>query len=263
MVWGRSQEKNMYEYKPPNADAFNAAGSPAGFGHAGEAAATAWGSAPAANAAQAAPLWLLRAFDEIDYGVVLVRAGRVCYCNDSAIAELDSTHPLQLLAGVLKPRRHEDAAAWQAALLGAARGLRRLLSLGAPGHRVGVAVLPLPDAMGDALPFAGAIPASSAHQPPATESCMLLLGKRKVCEPLSLQWFARSHGLTPAETRVLESLCQGLQPREVARSFGVGISTVRTQICSLRAKTGSDSVRELVQQVAVLPPMRPALRTAA
>ena len=41
---------------------------------------------------------------------------------------------------------------------------------------------------------------------------------------------------------------------------GVALSTVRTQINSIRAKTGAASIRALVRQVAVLPPLVSALR---
>jgi DNA-binding CsgD family transcriptional regulator len=40
----------------------------------------------------------------------------------------------------------------------------------------------------------------------------------------------------------------------------VAISTVRTQIGNLRLKTGAQSIRALVRQVAVLPPLMCALR---
>ena len=96
----------------------------------------------------------------------------------------------------------------------------------------------------------------------AQQATLLLLGKKKVCESLSVQWFARSHALTPTETRVLEGLCHGLDPREVAESHGVGLATVRTQIGSIRAKTSTESIRDLVRRVAVLPPMVSSLRAA-
>jgi DNA-binding CsgD family transcriptional regulator len=95
------------------------------------------------------------------------------------------------------------------------------------------------------------------------QATLLLLGKKRVCECLSVQCCARSHALTATETRVLEALCQGLEPREVAVQHGVGLATVRTQIGSIRAKTGAQSIRELVRRVAVLPPMVSSLRLAA
>jgi DNA-binding CsgD family transcriptional regulator len=90
-----------------------------------------------------------------------------------------------------------------------------------------------------------------------------VLGKRSVCEQLSVQGYARAVSLTPAETRVLELLCNGVQPTAIAVQQGVAVSTVRTQIGSIRAKTGANSIRELVRQVAVLPPLVGALRGSA
>jgi DNA-binding CsgD family transcriptional regulator len=89
---------------------------------------------------------------------------------------------------------------------------------------------------------------------------LLVLGKRRVCAQLSVQAFARSLNLTPAETRVLELLCAGVRPTLIAQTQGVAVSTVRTQIGSIRAKTGAASISALVRQVAVLPPLVGALR---
>ena len=83
-----------------------------------------------------------------------------------------------------------------------------------------------------------------------------------MCQELSAQWFARHHGLTLAETHVLEALCTGARPAEVAATKGVALSTVRSHISSLRAKTGAPSIRDLVRQVAVLPPLVSALKGA-
>ena len=44
---------------------------------------------------------------------------------------------------------------------------------------------------------------------------------------------------------------------------GVRITTVRTHIVHLRAKTGAASLRELMQCLATLPPVVSALRAAA
>jgi DNA-binding CsgD family transcriptional regulator len=197
------------------------------------------------SASHAARLLALM-FDEIDYGVLLVTAdtSTLLHANHAARAELDANYPLQLFGRELQARHAADAAPLHDALSGARRGLRKLVTLGAEGHRVGVSVVPL-GSPGDAGP----------------QATLLLLGKRQVCERLSVQWFARAHALTPAETRVLEGLCEGDDPRDVARKHQVGLATVRTQIGCIRAKTGTDSIRELVRRVAVLPPMRSALRT--
>lgn len=185
--------------------------------------------------------------DEVDYGVLLLDpAGHVRLLNRSARRELDERHPLHLVAGQLQARGRQDMLALAGALSGAARlAQRELLWLGQGSTRVSVAVLPL----GTEVLDGGA-------------ATMLLLGKRQLAEGLSVAGFARSHGLTPAETRVLEALCAGVPPAKIAEEQGVRISTVRTQIGNLRDKTGARSIRALVRMVSVLPPMAPALPAA-
>jgi len=189
--------------------------------------------------------WYELMLDEIDYGVLLLGSdAQVLHLNHAARCELDAQHPLQLLGRQLRAAYAIDVLQLQDALHAAThRGLRRLLMLGQDGHRVAVSVVPLP---ADGL--AG------------TVATQLSMGKRQMCGGLSVQWFARNHGLTMAESRVLEALSEGVQPSEIAMRFGVGISTIRSQIGSIRAKTHSDSIGALVRQVAVLPPLVGALR---
>ena len=183
--------------------------------------------------------------DEVDYGMMLFDgAGHLRLMNHAARRELDDSHPLRLAGGQLRARSRDDGARLQEAFDGALqRQVRQLLLIGEAETRISVAVVPLgPQAL---------------EGGPAT---MLLLGRRRVAENLSVQFFARSRRLTPAETRVLEALCAGVPPAEIAARQGVRISTVRTQIGGLRDKTGARSIRALVRMVAVLPPMVPALR---
>ncbi len=183
--------------------------------------------------------------DELDYGVMLLRAdGRVAYINRSARAELKLGGCLDIVDG--RPRAHqaEDGARLAAALAGAQRGLRRLASLAGPAGsgRRELAFVPMSTAPGEAGLIA------------------VLFGRRRLCEPISVQCFAQAHGLTPAELRVLELLCEGLEPRAIASANDVGLATVRTQVHSIRDKTGMPSIRALLQRVAMLPPMVSSLR---
>ena len=57
------------------------------------------------------------------------------------------------------------------------------------------------------------------------------------------------YGLTPAETALLPLLLQGMTPREMADTQGVKMPTVRTQLASLYAKTGTRGQTELAQRV--------------
>jgi DNA-binding CsgD family transcriptional regulator len=191
---------------------------------------------------------LVGMLDEIDYGMLLVSAdAQVLYLNHAARLELDGEHPLQMLGRALRAQRPQDVAPLYDALSAAARGLRRLVTLGTGEQRVSVSVVPLP---------AGSGRRTEDHEP----QVLLVLGKRRVCAQLSVQAFARGLSLTPAETRVLELLCAGVRPTLIAQTQGVAVSTVRTQIGSIRAKTGAASISALVRQVAVLPPLVGALR---
>lgn len=197
------------------------------------------------------PQWLARMLDEIDYGMLLLAdESTVLHANHVARRELDAEHPLQLLGTQLRVRHAADLAPLRSALADATRrGLRRLVTLGAGPQRVTLAVVPLAAAgVGDA--------AAEAH-------ALLVFGKRRVCPDLSAHWFARDHGLTPAEARVLAALCEGLAPGAIAAAQGVAMSTVRSQIGAIRSKTGTASIRDLVRRVAVLPPLVTALRCPA
>jgi DNA-binding CsgD family transcriptional regulator len=71
--------------------------------------------------------------------------------------------------------------------------------------------------------------------------------------------FARRFDLTDAETRVLEQLLQGHGAQQAAHALGVSTSTVRSQVLSLRRKTGHRSVPALLAAlrgapVLLLPP---------
>lgn len=189
--------------------------------------------------------WLARSLDEIDYGLLLIsETGEVQYANQAAREVMDHRHPLHVCNQRVAAKGVNDEAALQEALAGATRrGLRRLLTLGTGEDRVSLAVVPLELAPG--LP---------------SGATLLLLGRREACQRLSIEWFARTHGLTPAESRVLEALARGDEPREIAQSFEVGLATVRTQIGCIRAKVGAQSIRDLLRMVGTLPPMLSALR---
>ena len=68
-----------------------------------------------------------------------------------------------------------------------------------------------------------------------------------------VQAFAHRHSLTDAETRVLEQLLQGRSAARAAQAVGVSVSTVRSQVLSLRRKTGHASVSALLAALRGLP----------
>jgi DNA-binding CsgD family transcriptional regulator len=191
--------------------------------------------------------WLACMLDETDHGMLLVDAqGGLHHANQPARRELADATSL-----IAEQRQVRTADPLQqglllAALADARQGRRRLVALGAADTPLPVAVVPL-----------------DADRPQDGGLVLLVLGKRRSCESLTVDFFARTQGLTAAEARVLHALCKGQRPKEVAREHDVAISTVRTQISSIRAKTNTSSIRQLVDRVGVLPPMSQALKTSA
>lgn len=212
----------------------------------------AWGGLPnelrRPDPAGAHAALLTRVLDEIDYGLILVSAeGELRYANQLGLQELLGDRPLQLKQGRLQPRRQVDQMGLQRALLDAHRGRRSLVSLDHDDTAVSVAVVPMPlDAGGAAEGLA-----------------LLVFGKRRTAGTLTVDFYARSHGLTGAEANVLKRICGGLRPKEIAREQGVAISTVRTHVCSIRMKTQTGSIRELINRVSTLPPITPVMKATA
>jgi DNA-binding CsgD family transcriptional regulator len=148
---------------------------------------------------------------------------------------------LAAAGNVLHARTPDDIRVLQEALAKAGEGKRSLITLSAAqGASLTVAVLPLK--------------AEAGSQPKAA----LMFARASVCESLMLCFFSRSHGLTATEESVLGILCQGYSAPQAAEQLKVAVSTVRSHVRSLCAKTRSSGVRELVNRVAVLPPVGPA-----
>lgn len=188
---------------------------------------------------------LAAVLDELDYGILLLADGRsrVANINHVARVELDEHHPLRLRDGRLEARLACDAGPLRNAVDAATgRGLRRLLTVGEERRRLTISIVPL-----------GATTAGPAP-------VLVILGRSVVCGELSMSGFCSSHGLTGAEARVLTELSGGTSPRDMARRLGVAITTVRTHIQSIRAKTGAPSIGALLTRVAILPPLRGVIR---
>lgn len=188
--------------------------------------------------------WRLELLDEVDYGIVVLDwDGRVLYLNQAARSRLQGTQALRLEGGELVATHPRDAALLAGAVRAAAvQGLRRMVRVGPQAQPLALAVVPGPHCPG-----------------PNRHRVLVMLPRRQLCEPLSTYGFARDHGLSAAETQVLQLLCDGHQPIAIAGLQGVAIATVRTQIASIRIKTDTATIGELIQRVARLPPIRSAL----
>lgn len=178
--------------------------------------------------------------DEMAHGVVVVSVqGRVLHANQLARLELARRHTIAMHQGHVQAGDTPQSRALLQAVAKAGNGRRSMLILRSEaGASLSVAVLPLrTDSNGQAA------------------SVALVFSRAAVCDPLMLCFFARTHGLTNCEEQVLGILCQGYSAPEIALQLNVAVSTVRSHVRSLCAKTQSNGVRTLVGRVAVLPPL--------
>lgn len=206
-----------------------------------------WGVAhqavPDSSRAQPDASALLRCvLEHVDYGLALmsIATRRLRLANSPALLAMsaDSGHSsgLAVVCGKICALNPQDEHAFDRSLTLARTGVRDLLNVGPEDNRTTVAVVPLSG------------PEDDGH-------ALLIFAKRRVCDASALALFARSCDLTAAESSVLAAVCEGLRPHEVADQHGVQVSTVRSQLLSIRQKTRSSSIRQLVQTVSMLPPL--------
>ncbi len=209
----------------------------------------------ATDTAQQAIGMLHAVLDQVDYGVAVVDADTrsLLLANKTAQHALApaSAQPSGLCVadGRLCVRQHAHAERLTLALLRTKTHVRGLLSFGEGGCETPIAVMPL-----SASTMPGAVPIENTDVPRA-HYALLLFSKPQLCDSASITLFASDRGLTNAEALVLAQVCKGLRPTEIAVRHGVQVCTVRSQLRSIRQKTASDSIRELVEKVSVLPPL--------
>jgi DNA-binding CsgD family transcriptional regulator len=176
--------------------------------------------------------------DELACAIMVVtHEGQVVQSNSAARTGLAHSRLLKTSGVVWLLLEPDQATAMQQAFARAAAGVRSLLTLTGDAAPLTLAVIPL------------------AGQTTEPVRVGLVFARASVHEPMMLGFFARSHGLTPTEEQVLAYLCQGDKASDIAAHMKVAVSTIRTHVRNLCTKTRSCGIRELVNRVAVLPPI--------
>lgn len=178
--------------------------------------------------------------DELAYGVLLASAkGQLLHANQTARHELALRRVIGVHEGQLHTTDEAQAKFLVQALAKAETGRRSLMALRSPTRqRLNIAVLPL-----------------RPERPLQAPSIALVFPRASVCDAVMLCFFARTHGLTPSEEQVLGILSQGYSAPQIAVQLKVAVSTIRSHVRSMCAKTHSNGVRALLGQLAVLPPI--------
>ena len=177
------------------------------------------------------------AVETISPALVLLEAqGRVVFTNGQAQAILAANDGLEVVAGRLVV---EDSKQTKLdALLTASVLKERTLGITRPSGKPDIRLIRVP------LPIEGAIP-PDARRP----TIALMIHDPAGLDTLDLEGFAKTHGLTPAEARVIKLLLEHTSLPPVARELGVTINTARSQLRSILGKTGTRRQAELVRML--------------
>ncbi len=182
-------------------------------------------------------------FDHLGCGLILCSAdARLLFINAAARNDLARSPLLHLRDERLEKAPGVSGDLAGAVRLAATRGRRSLVQLHQGDERLLATTVPLD------------LPGHTGT------SVLLILGRRQPCSELALELLASHYGLTLAERRVLAALLRDAKPREIADAHDVKMSTVRTQILSIRSKLGTRSVEGLLLRAAEMPMVAPALR---
>lgn len=180
---------------------------------------------------------LHRFLDAFEFGVVMLDpACAVQYANRSA-REMAVDAPLARWLGSLPARvgAHEPLAATvQACIRGQGGGI--VLGEGNP------------------VLMALALPVAEASAQPG--ACMLLLTRYAQLPASVIDFVMRTFALSAAEARLLPLLLRGQAPAEMAATLGIKLSTVRSQLSAIYAKTGALRQQDLIRLVGSVPAVK-------
>lgn len=185
-----------------------------------------------------------RAMEGLDMGLaVLDEAGRVLYLNPAAQAMLAPGACLRLAAGRLAAARSAS---------GLERARHRVASSGQP-QTVLVHSPTGPNSAGAMFVTFSRLPPSAPLAEALGHRYLALIGSRQRRGLPSVAQLMSVFGLTHAEGHLAHELALGLSLSEIAGARGVRVSTVRTQLLGLLAKTGTQRQQELVGLLARMP----------
>jgi DNA-binding CsgD family transcriptional regulator len=193
---------------------------------------------------------LLEILDELDYGVMLIDSkSTLHYANKAAKFALQTKRVLKTSGTTLCTVRNDQADLFSKNLLSAVKGKRSLVLFGQLASSLPISFVPM-----------------TLHVNVAGKSIdsqnyiKIIIGKVSLCESISLHFFAKFFALTNAERHVLEQLSKGLNVTEIAERTSIALSTVRTQLKQIFAKTGLHTQTQLLGVLGKLPPMPTVLQ---
>lgn len=204
---------------------------------------------PRGTALPLSPEILREAIDHLPLAVLVVHAnGTIATCNSAAQTILRKADGLMLSGPSLASSRpsetkslHERIAAVAAGRMGAENSAYTILTVSRPSGLAPFILLltSLRDAVGT----------EQVGEPMA----LILVGDLEWPIPDHARQLRLAFDLTEAEAEVAMALMEGAEPKEIARQRGVQVSTIRTQIKMIFAKTGATRQSDPVKLIARLP----------
>jgi DNA-binding CsgD family transcriptional regulator len=187
---------------------------------------------------------LSAALDRLSVGIVLSDAeGRIVHTNEAADRMFADGRIVRLVGGQLAARDPN-----------AARELSQAISDAASGTTIDIPrsgiVVPLKGEAGRdlaawVLPLDGGLRRELAAGFAARVAVFIReLGDTA---PFPAELFVRRYGITPAESRVMMLLVQGMTIAETAEALGVSLPTAKTHLARLFDKTGTSRQADLVR----------------
>lgn len=193
----------------------------------------------------------LAALQTIGLGVLYLDPdGAVCYANPEAAHELREGDALAAENGRLVARQPRQNGAVRHALEAARGSARTMVRLGVGEVARMFTFVPLAVQLGRE---------GAAGLPTMAARTLVVWGASPQHLRFTMHLFAKATGLTASECEVLQELCRGLPAQDIATRRSVKLTTVRTQIGSIRSKLGARSVHAVIAGTLALPPLSPRL----
>jgi len=186
---------------------------------------------------------LEEAVDSLSTGIFLTEEqGRITFMNSSAERLLKHGSVLKSMNGRLTAARSDTRDALSRALAHSVAGRAPLMS--------GQHAIPLPSEEGAGL-IANVLPLEwrEGKNPLASLPGVAAVFVQDPSHPHlgPVEAFAALYGLTASEQRVLGHITRGQAPQETADELGIGITTVKTHLLKIFAKTSTGRQADLIQ----------------
>lgn len=168
--------------------------------------------------------------------VLLDAQGKVVFTNGPAQALLAGNDKLRVVEGRLAVAGTQQARL--DALLGDARTEETMLGIAHPSGKHNLWLIRVP------MPLDGNTP-PDARRP----AIALMIHDSAAIDRIDLEGFAKVHGLSRAEARIMSLLLEHASLPPIAQELNVTLHTVRSQLRAIREKTGAKRQAELVRML--------------